>query len=57
MYKIIKNSTRFKLESAVNDHIREGWKPIGGFVYIEKDPENVTNGCSYCQTLIRDLNK
>lgn len=54
MYKIIKGKNRYELEKTVIEHIKQGWKPIGGFVYIERDQEMITIGSSFNQTLIKE---
>lgn len=36
-YVILKNKTKSGLEDMVNEHLDDGWKPLGGVAYNSHD--------------------
>lgn len=53
-YKIIRKYTIDNLEHAVNMQIKEGWKPLGGFV-LEKLTGQLSLTAIYYQTMTKEL--
>jgi hypothetical protein len=53
-YKVIEARAAQQLEQAVNEHIQEGWEPLGGVAVGFTD---LANYWTYCQAMVRKLPK
>ncbi len=53
LYKILTSNSASRLSSAVQEHIQEGWKPIGSHGVVETHRQNRFAGMQHKDTTIR----
>ena len=52
-YQILTSSSPSGLTQKVNEHIKEGWKPVGGHQVVENHRQNRYSGTQHQDTTIQ----